>query len=82
MGLIDEISIKRIHIEEKIRGHFLSICLLVLIIFETINVLMTFVVSIPFWFLAGKLFFEGREATTGNVSPVRKLCFRLLECDP
>ena len=56
--------------------------LLVLIIFETINVLMTFVASIPFWFLAGKLFFEGREATTGNVSPVRKLCFRLLECDP
>ena len=50
MGLIDEISIKRIHIEEKIRGHFLSICLrkvndlthlVVLIIFETINVLMT-----------------------------------------
>ena len=27
VGLIDEISIKRIHIAEKIRGHFLSICL-------------------------------------------------------
>ena len=27
MGLIDEISPKRIHIEEKIRGIFLSICL-------------------------------------------------------
>ena len=25
VGLIDEISIKRIHVEEKIRGHFLSI---------------------------------------------------------
>ena len=46
MGLIDEISTKRIHIEEKIRGNFLSICigygvidlshLVVLIIFETI----------------------------------------------
>ena len=50
MGLIDEISIKRIHIEEKIRGHFLSICLrsqidsshlVVSIIFETISVLLT-----------------------------------------
>ena len=51
MGLIDEISTKRIHIEEKITGNFLSICigygvidlshLVVLIIFETINVLMT-----------------------------------------
>ena len=48
MGLIDEISIERIHIEEKIRGHFLSICLrgvndlshpFVLIIFKMINVL-------------------------------------------
>ena len=27
MGLIDEISTKRIHIKEKIRGIFLSICL-------------------------------------------------------
>ena len=27
VGLIDEISIKRIQIAEKIRGHFLSICL-------------------------------------------------------
>ena len=49
MGLIDEISIKRIHIEEKIREYFLSIAygvndlshLVVLIIFEAINVLMT-----------------------------------------
>ena len=49
MGLIDEISIKRIHIKEKIRGHFLSVCLrsqwfitpsAVLILFETINVPM------------------------------------------
>ena len=46
MGLIDEIIIKRIHIEEKIRGHFLCIYaygvndlshLVVLLIFETIN---------------------------------------------
>ena len=50
MGLIDEISIKRIYIEEKIRGHFFYLFvhgvndlshLVVLIIFETINVLMT-----------------------------------------
>ena len=49
VGLIDEISIKRIHIEEKIRGHFYLFAygvndlsnLVVLIIFETINVLMT-----------------------------------------
>ena len=50
MGLIDEISIKRIHIEEKIRGHFFYLFaygvndlshLVVFIIFETINVLMT-----------------------------------------
>ena len=27
VALIDETSIKRIHIEEKILGHFLSICL-------------------------------------------------------
>ena len=50
VGPIDEISIKRIHIKEKIRGHFfLSICLrsqwfitpsVVLILFETINVPM------------------------------------------
>ena len=54
VGLIDEISIERIHIKETIRGHFLSICprsqidlphLVVLIIFETINVLMTVDVS-------------------------------------
>ena len=50
MKLIDEISIKRTHIEEKIRGHFFYLFaygandlshLIVLIIFETINVLMT-----------------------------------------
>ena len=27
VGLIHEVSIKRIHIEENIRGHFLSVCL-------------------------------------------------------
>ena len=71
MGLIDEISTERIHIEEKIRGTFLSICLLesliyhglvVLIIFETNDEcpndsrrIMPLVVSVPFWFLAGKV---------------------------
>ena len=64
MGLIDEISTERIHIEEKIRGTFLSICLLesliyhglvVLIIFETMNVLMTVDAScrLLFLFLSG-----------------------------
>ena len=45
MGLIYEIIIKRIHIEEKIRGHFYVYAygvndlshLVVLLIFETIN---------------------------------------------
>ena len=52
MGLIDEINTERIHIEEKIRGHFFYFFvfaygvidlshLVVLIIFETINVPMT-----------------------------------------
>ena len=49
MGLIDEISIKRIHVEEKIRGHFYLFAygvndlshLVVKVIFEAINVLMT-----------------------------------------
>ena len=49
VGLINEISTKRIHIEEKIWGNFSSICLrsqwfitpCCLIISETINVLMT-----------------------------------------
>ena len=49
VGLIDEISINRIHIEEKIRGHFLSVCLRSQLFIkpgcfdhiQTINVLMT-----------------------------------------
>ena len=49
MGLIEEINIKRIHIEEKIRGQFYLFAsgvndlshLVVLIIFDTINVLIT-----------------------------------------
>ena len=49
MGLIDEISTKRIHIEEKIRGNFFRFAygvidlshLVVLIIFEMISILMT-----------------------------------------
>ena len=41
MGLIVEISIKKIHIEEKIRGVNDLSQLVVLIIFKTINVLMT-----------------------------------------
>ena len=36
MGLIDEISIKRIHIEEEIRGHDLS-HLVVLIVLMTVD---------------------------------------------
>ena len=72
MGLIDEISIKRIHIEEKIRGHFLSICLQSqLFITPTCYAhirndkcpndsrrIMPFVSSVPFWFLAGKFALE------------------------
>ena len=49
VGLIEEINIKRIHIEEKIRGQFYQFAsgvndlshLVVLIIFDTINVLIT-----------------------------------------
>ena len=69
MGLIDEIlSIKRICIEEKIRGHFLPICLrsqrfITPSCFDRIrnekcpnysrrNMLL--VASVPFWFLVEK----------------------------
>ena len=72
MGLIDEISIKRIHIEEKIRGHFSSICLrsqwfIRRSCFDHIRNdncpndsrrIMPFVASVPFWFLAGKYALE------------------------
>ena len=59
MGLIDEISIKSIHIEEKIRGHFFLFAygvndlshVVVLIIFEKINVLMTVDASCRFLLL-------------------------------
>ena len=73
MGLIDEISTERIHIEEKIRGTFLSICLLESLIYprpccfdhirndkcpNDSRRIMPFVVSVPFWFLAGKYALE------------------------
>ena len=61
--MIDEISTKRIHIEEKIRGNFFLFAyevndlshLVVLIIFEMINVLMTVDTSchLLFLFLSG-----------------------------
>ena len=68
MGLIDEISIKRIHIEENIRGHFYLFAYGVndishLVVFYHIRNdkcpndtrrIMPFVASVPFLFLAGK----------------------------
>ena len=68
MGLIDELSTKRIHIEEKIRGNILSICLrsqwfIIPCFFNHIRNdkcpndsrrIMLFVTSVPFWFLTGK----------------------------
>ena len=62
VGLIDEISTKRNNIEEKIRGHFLSIGLRNCCFDHIRNDkcpndsrrIMTFVASVPFWFLAGK----------------------------
>ena len=70
--MIDEISIKRIHIEEKIRGRFLYICLrsqrcITPSCFDHIQNdkcpndsrhIMPFVASVPFWFLAGKYALE------------------------
>ena len=69
--MIDEISIKRIHIEKKLEDIFYLFVygvndvshLVVLIIFKTINVLMTVDASchlllVPFWFLAGKYALE------------------------
>ena len=70
--MIDEITIKRIHIEEKIRGHLLSICqrsqwFITPSCFDHIRKykcpndsrrIMPFVTSIPFWFLAGKYALE------------------------
>ena len=74
MALIDEISIKRIHIEEKIREHFF--CLFaygvndlsqVVVNFDYIRndkcpndsrYIMPFVASVPFSFLAGKYALE------------------------
>ena len=72
MGLIDETSIKRIYTEEKIRGHFLSICLrsqwfITTSCFDHIwndkfpndsRRIMPFVASTPFWFLAAKYALE------------------------
>ena len=72
MGLIDEIVIKRIHIEEKIRGNFFSMCLrsqrfITPSFFDHIRNykcpidsrrIMPFVASVPFWFLAGKYALE------------------------
>ena len=37
MGLIDEISIKRIHIEETIRGHFVSDLSHLVVLMHTCN---------------------------------------------
>ena len=80
MGLIDEISTKRTDIEEKIRGHFffLSICLrsqsfITPCCFDHIQNdkcpnnsrrIMPFVVSVPFWFLAGKYALENSSIVT------------------
>ena len=72
MGLIDEIIIKRIHIEEKITGHFLSLWLrsqwfITPSCFDHIRnakcpndsrSIVPFVASVPFWFLAGKYALE------------------------
>ena len=67
MGLIDEISIKRIHIEEKIRGHLHLFAYGVNSCFDHIQNdncpndsrrIMPFVASVPFWFLAGKYALE------------------------
>ena len=71
VGLIDEIIIKRIHIEEKIRGHFYlcaygvnDLSHLVLLISRNDKCphdsrrIMPFVASVAFWFLAGKYALE------------------------
>ena len=69
MGLIDEISTKRVHIEKPIRGTCLPICLqsqshlITPCCFDHIRNdkcpsdsrrFMPFVASVPFWFLTGK----------------------------
>ena len=80
MGLINEIRIKRIHIEEKIRGHLLSICLrsqwfIKPSCFDHIRNdkcpndsrrIMPFVASVPFWFLAGEYALENSSIVVGR----------------
>ena len=79
MELIDEIIIKRIYIDEKIRGHFLSMCLRSQLFitpscFDHIRNdkcpnysrhIMLFVAPVPFWFQAGKYALENSSIVCG-----------------